>query len=221
MVRSSKKQNRSLKRKGQTRNTNDRVLIVCEGEKTEPYYLQGLLKHEKLTSFSLIDVTHTDGRSAPIHVVERAIELEAIARRNPNVEAHYNRVYCIFDQDQHSTLQAAINKFRDHDKKTKAKCQTIVSYPSFEYWYLCHFSRSRAPIVTSAECEKQTNRMWRTHFKEPYHKNSQNIYHQLKPFQSDAIKNAKFAIAESAVDGELNPSTQVCQLVEDLLNFNK
>ena len=221
MARVSKKQDRNLKRSGQTRHTNEKVLIVCEGEKTEPYYLEGLIAYEKLSSVNRIQIEHTNGRSAPIHVVNHAIELESQARQDANQEAHYDRVYCVFDQDSHSTLQAAMNKLSEYDKKTQAKCQSIVSYPSFEYWYLCHFRQSRAPIVSSAVCEQEISKLWRTHFKESYRKNNPSVYQQLKIRQSDAIRNAKFAYSQASADEEANPSTEVYQLVEDLLNLKK
>lgn len=52
---------KSLKRPGPKREPYDRVLIVCEGEKTEPNYLKEMIAHFQLSSANVAivhDSTH-------------------------------------------------------------------------------------------------------------------------------------------------------------------
>lgn len=226
MARPSKKKDRTLHRSKETRQWYDKVLIVCEGECTEPNYLLGLKKHKGLSSVN-IQIEHTDGKSAPKYVVEKAIELRDETLQNPNREAHYDRVYCVFDRDQHSTFHQALNRLNTYRqthqqqlKDNKQSIEAICSYPSFEYWYLCHFEYSRAEI-TAQECEKQVNQQWQQHFKQGYQKNSRDIYQKLLPYQQSAIKNAKQAETDAQNTGQDNPSTQVHHLVSYLLDIDK
>jgi hypothetical protein len=58
----------------------ERVLIVCEGEKTEPAYL-----HHLLLELRLGTVTVVGGMVDPTHVVRRAIERSGRRRGGPVV----------------------------------------------------------------------------------------------------------------------------------------
>ena len=44
----------SLRRQAAKRVPYDVVLIVCEGEKTEPYYFKGLRKHLRLSNANIV-----------------------------------------------------------------------------------------------------------------------------------------------------------------------
>lgn len=212
----SKKKSRSLERLVAKREMYDLVLIVCEGEQTEPNYLQGLIYQQNLSSVN-IQVEHDN--PAPISVVEYAEKLYQ-DKLNDKTGEVYDRVYCVFDRDEHESFDRAIHKA----KKLKF-ITTVCSYPCFEYWYLCHFIQSRVSInrkgVNSPAlvCEKLLNDEWQKQFKTKYQKNDTQIYQKLLPLQQQAIKNAKFALKDAKQTDELNPSTQVHELVEYLLNI--
>lgn len=215
-MRESKRKNRSLSRQPAKKERYDLVLIVCEGEKTEPNYLQGLVEYEKLSSVN-IHIEHTDGKSAPINVVNKAITLYQQRLTENNPDTLFDKVYCIFDRDQHSTFDSATQKAKSY----QPKFETIHSYPSFEYWYLCHFKSSRALITTSKNCESLVNQEWKKVFQKDYRKSQLGIYQQLKSRQTIAIQHAKFAEQDAKSTDELNPSTQVHHLIEYLLNLKK
>ena len=94
----------SLRRRGPIREPYDRVLIVCEGSKTEPNYLRELVAHHQLSSAN-IQITG-DGGSAPNSVVEHAIELF-------NKDPDYQSVFCVFDRDGHARFEDAVQRVRD------------------------------------------------------------------------------------------------------------
>ncbi|MFA9487155.1 MULTISPECIES: RloB family protein [unclassified Moraxella] len=218
MARQSRKKDRNLIRRPQIREAYDKVLIVCEGEKTEPFYFQGLIKAEKLSSVN-VQVDHVGSRSAPIHVIDRAIELTMEANKDANSEAHYDRVYCVIDRDEHSTFNQAIQKISTANKQANsALYYGVVSYPSFEYWYICHFERNRGSM-SSAVCERNANSLWQNTFHEPYQKNNSEAYSKLRSKQADAISNAKFAIKDADETDQKNPSTNVHELVEYLIGL--
>ncbi len=64
---------KSLLRRKAKRDSYDRVLIVCEGEKTEPNYFKELRTHFRLNSVNIEIEDNTSG-SAPINVVNHALK---------------------------------------------------------------------------------------------------------------------------------------------------
>jgi hypothetical protein len=60
----------SYARRGPVREPYDRVLIVCEGKKTEPYYFGGLRLHYRLSSAN-IEITPANGTD-PMSIVSFA-----------------------------------------------------------------------------------------------------------------------------------------------------
>lgn len=213
--RASKKKSRSLERLVAKREMYDLVLIVCEGEQTEPNYLQGLIRHQNLSS---VNIQVEFDNPAPISVVEYAEKLYQ-EKLNDNTGEIYDSVYCVFDRDEHESFDRAINKAKN------LNFVTICSYPCFEYWYLCHFIQSRVPINRKGAnspawvCEKLLNDEWQKQLGAKYQKNDTQIYQKLLPLQQQAIKNAKFALKDAKQTDELNPSTQVHELVEYLFNI--
>ena len=79
----------SLKRQKYVRDPYDKVLIVCEGEKTEPNYFKGLRNHLRLKTANVAIV----GEGAtPAKIVERAKELE---KREKERGDPYDKVFCV------------------------------------------------------------------------------------------------------------------------------
>jgi len=63
---------RDLKRKTAQRSSYDRVLIVCEGEKTEPNYFNELIRDKKLNTANVVVEDSRHG-SDPMSVVNCAL----------------------------------------------------------------------------------------------------------------------------------------------------
>lgn len=85
----------------------DRVLIVCEGEKTEPYYFMGLRETYKL-DIANIEITG-DCASDPLKILEAAKKKYKESKSEHNA---FNRVYCVFDKDSHANYQKAIDEIK-------------------------------------------------------------------------------------------------------------
>lgn len=206
----SRKQNRNLNRSSAQKDAYDLVLIVCEGEKTEPYYFKDLIRMEKLSSVN-ISVIPSNG-SDPVSVVDTAIE----KREQQAKYLSFDAIYCVIDRDKHPNFNQAIDKAKANDIKI------IVSYPSFEYWYICHFDFYRSSIVPTGNksagnnCVSILNQYWKKVFKKDYAKNQDGLYALLLDRLEVAIKNAQNGLKQAQGEGELNPSTQVYELVDYL-----
>ncbi len=122
----------SLQRRRGVRDLSKRFLIVCEDGKSAPNYFKAL-KNQFSLSASSIEVAHSEGRTQPIQVVERAIEIANAAKSRKNGGVPFDEVWCAIDGDYG-------NKIATARSKAKAKgIQLAVSTMCFEYWVLLHF----------------------------------------------------------------------------------
>lgn len=122
------RQAESLRRARAKRDSYDTVLIVCEGEKTEPYYFQELRDDLRLNPFN-IEITGDTRGSSPVNVVNYALKNHK----------DYDKTFCVFDQDQHSDYQTALRKIKGREKSREHPVHAITSVPCFEFWLLLHF----------------------------------------------------------------------------------
>ncbi|MFA6785064.1 MAG: RloB family protein [Sphaerochaeta sp.] len=97
------------------------ILIVCEGENTEPSYFNAL-KFKSATIRAVGEGYNT------ISLVNRAVQLAE--------EKSYGEVWCVFDKDNFadSDFNQAITSAKSHD------FHIAYSNQSFEYWIILHFN---------------------------------------------------------------------------------
>jgi len=198
----------SLRRKKARRASYDTVLIVCEGEKTEPYYFKELRDDFKLNSAN-IEITGDTGGSSPMNVVNYAFD---------HYE-EYDQTFCVFDKDRHTNYQQAFNKVRDKKQRKEHILQAITSVPCFEFWLLLHFRYTTKNFDTGPGsicdlliAELKSNLPG-------YAKGSKGTYGWLKDKLPMAIENARKVADYCKSTGTDHPSTQIHNLVEYLQNL--
>jgi hypothetical protein len=190
---------KDLKRKQQNNSEKDRILIVCEGEKTEPGYLYKLVAEYRVPSAKVR--VHGEGGAAPISVVEYA---EDLLER----DADFEHIFLVFDRDAHSTYEDAINKTNGFKKRRKLQSrniEAITSIPCFEIWLLLHVSTSSKPYgkgVLGTPPGKQVIRDLRTH---PafinYEKSKIDFFDAIKDETDNAIMRAKRQVDQARQAG--------------------
>jgi hypothetical protein len=136
MARRKPRKGEDLKRRPPQRESYDRVLIVCEGEKTEPNYFCELREYYKLNTAN-VDIIPADG-SSPITVVHSAKVRQKHERKQGE---QFDRIYCVFDKDEHTNYYDACKQASDN------KIELATSIPCFEYWLLLHFKETMAPFA--------------------------------------------------------------------------
>jgi hypothetical protein len=106
-----------------------RILIVCEGEKTEPNYFRKFPANPEV--YDRIDVCGTGYNT--ISLVNEAIRVKNLALQN---KEPYIEIWCVFDKDDFSVESfASAIKLAE---KNQIKC--AYSIESFEIWYMLHFN---------------------------------------------------------------------------------
>lgn len=143
---------KELERKHDRRASYDRILIVSEGSKTEPNYFREIRSAYRLHTAN-VEVRPSELGTAPIQVVQYAQALFENGDRYKNIQRRaFEKIYAVFDRDQHSSyhdalaLAASLNGKLKNDAKQSVVFEAIASVPSFELWLLLHFEDIQAPL---------------------------------------------------------------------------
>jgi hypothetical protein len=146
------RQANQLERKVGKRASYDRILIVSEGSKTEPFYLNEIRANYRLSTTN-VQVQHSQFGTSPLKVVEYAEHLFVNGDEAKNIQPRsFEQVYVVFDRDDHESYHNALAKAKSLDDKLKnedkqrVKFEAIASVPCFELWLLLHYEDVLAPL---------------------------------------------------------------------------
>lgn len=201
------------KRSAPSREPYPKILIVCEGRKTEPHYFTEI-KNEYEISSANIRISGESG-SAPCSVLAYGMQLFA-----KEIEI-FDRVYFVFDKDTHSTFEATVEKINGLKKKyPSSEFFAITSVPCFEYWLLLHHSYIRTPYAKKGKKSPADCVIANLYEHMPmYEKGGKTYFHDLKLKLDSAKANAKKALKDAELTGCNNPSTHIHVLVDFLQNI--
>ena len=141
-------------RKANTKGLKQKVLIVCEGARTEPSYFKSFRVFQ--------DCEIVGSGSNTVSVVQHALKKMANEK--------YREVWCVFDRDSFpkARVKAALQLAAQN------KIKTAFSNESFELWYVLHFEYLDTKITRAAYCKKLTSILGRK-----YEKNDAAMYLSL------------------------------------------
>ena len=192
------------------RNIVVRILIVCEGEKTEPNYFNAFREINQGTTIIEVEGCGMNTSS----VVKKAIEL------SEGSEQEYDRVWAVFDKDSFSS-----QRFNEAIAKAlQAGIDCAWSNEAFELWFLYHFQyvemhRTQYADVISKAVNKSGKYKGRIPYQ--YQKNASDNYRIMTECgsQEDALSNAERATANFSDENYAahNPCTMVYKLVRQLI----
>lgn len=197
-----------LRRRRPSRQPLPRILIVCEGTRTEPGYFQGMRHLLR----SLVELEVSPG-GTPKTLVERAVEMKKAAERESKRSADrnllYDEVWCVFDIDEHPFVPEA------REQAGANKISVAISNPCFELWVLLHFQDQRAHVDRA-----QVQHLCRQHLPG---------YEKIVPcdrllvLNGDAVRRATELDAwqESRGCTGSNPSTGVYRLAERIRTLGR
>lgn len=205
-----------LHREKHERAQNKRFLIVCEGTKTEPHYLQELLDDLKIRPH-IFRIAPNDGVS-PDRVVAHAL---ALYEEDASTGDAFDLVYCVFDRDKHTTFDAAVQRTKDLNAAGKP-FRAITSTPCFEVWLLLHFHYSDQPFHPAGRKsvgDQVISRLKKMPGFSAYGKGKKGIYSQLKSSLPDALTHAERLRKHGASTGCINPATDIDELIRKIQQF--
>jgi hypothetical protein len=187
------------------------ILILCEGEKTEPNYFKCFRYDAQKAFVSVKKSEYTNAKGIVTEAVERM--------RGGDYEA----VWCVFDKDNNSPQD--FNQAVQTAKDKGIGC--AYSNECIELWFVQHFQHieSALPRHGGGSYEDILDRKLEELKKGKYEKNRKDMYDILFTKQTDAIRNAKNLIQgylnRSPIPtlSQQNPVTTVHLLVEMLNNL--
>ena len=189
------------------------LLIQCEGQKTEPNYLDELCKARGVRQQLAVKVRAGRGQNAVVTVGSAIAEGD----RKLLGERIYDDIWWVLDVE-HAAHEAKLNEAialaRDHN------IRLFLSNPSFEVWLIAHFERVTRDFADGGAAEAYLNTHWRKHIGGDYEKGDPRLYVKLADRVSAAVDNAQWVLEtfhDNAPCRAGNASTEVYQLVRQLL----
>ena len=159
-------------RQEETRRARPRVLILCEGEATEPNYFKDLKMVWRLSAMEAKGYGYD-----PRTLVAEAKERMKQARKD---KSPYDSVWCVFDRDEHATYHEALDMAKANG------IHVAVCVPSFELWYLLHFKRHHTDI------DRDAARSAVKKYIPGYEKALEGLFGLLQPRLGAAMANARW-----------------------------
>lgn len=176
-----------------TRDPRERILIVCEGEKTEPLY------------FRAFPVTSAAVKTVGVGANTRTVVEEAIRLRDEDPDA-FDQVWCVFDRD-------SFPKQRMNEAVSECARQgfgAAWSNEAFELWYLLHFDYCDAALSRATYQSRLSAKLGT-----PYAKGRRDLYDTLLPRLDMALRHAEKLeeLNGHLLPADANPMTTVHALV--------
>lgn len=182
-----------------------RLLVVCEGQVTEPAYIKGYVHSARNAT---VEVKIHDEHGDPRKLVEMAKDEDkkarALARQQKDDFLAYDEVWSVFDCDQHERFNDACQMARDN------RIELAVSNPCFELWLLLHF-RDSPGAQHRHRVQKMVKRFLRGYDK---HLEFERVARGIE--QAIARARRLDADAESMGEPFRNPTTCVYRLLESI-----
>ncbi len=198
----------SLKRQAGNRPIKMRILIVGEGQQTEPNYFRYLKEEHVVRERYAITVKGAHGISQDA-VVKETIEFK---RRGD-----YDEVWCILDVEGPSK---ADNLTAAYELADKNNISLWLSNPSIEVWFLLHLVKQGRPYLDGDSAEKELKKHWSAHFRQDYNKADDGIYMRLRKFIGSAVANAEWVLEthhQATSSRACNSSTDLYRLISRLM----
>ena len=193
------------------------MLIVCEGEKTEPHYFKSLIAKLGLTTAE-VEICGNCG-SAPTSVVK-------YGNKKFSADPDYDLIFFVFDRDSHTDYDdalALIQSYRNQRKYGNKSFSAITSNPCFEVWFLMHFEPFTKPCAAGggkSPCGNWISILKRKPGFQDYKKGQRQHFKLLSSRLHNAKSYAAQVLSQHQATGEPehqgNPHTFVHKLVDTL-----
>ena len=199
------------RRSDRSRPLRRRLLVVTQGEVTEPVYFETLKRLHR----EVVVVVEACPKSPPQMLdAARAIQIKAARSR----EERYDTVWVVFDAEERPDL-AMLRQLRH--QADQHGIRLAWSNPCFEVWLTLHLAFSQAQLLNAAESIRQLTTHLPSYAKD--RRGAERSMAILIPQVATALANAQRLREghESRDAGEFpNPATDVDQLVREMIQEN-
>lgn len=124
-----------------------RILVVTEGRRTEPQYVEGLNRYLRSKGATAVVKPVSVGKD-PLKVVQKCVEKRDDASKSDKA---YDDCVCLVDVDEHGTLSAAAQLAE------RESIMLLVSNLKFEVWLRWHVEDKRSALSSTQLDELTAN----------------------------------------------------------------
>lgn len=192
-------QAKSLTRKVGSRTERKTVVVFCEGENSEPDYINGLRRLPEVQRNASIDIEIDPQRGVPLTLVQLAANRK---RRDGEVD----EFWCVFDVEwptNHPNLKRAVQQAQANG------IHVAISNPCFELWLILHHDNQTAFLDTDTACRERRKRDGGC--------GKKIDAAEYLPRRQDAVQRARSLAARHAANGtefpKDNPSSTMYELL--------
>ena len=197
----------SYERKPADKSARKRLLVVCEGSKTEPHYFKDM-RHDLRLKTADVMVCGKECGSDPVSVYNYAV------KTFEEDDLGYDLVFCVIDTDDHKNLDQALELIDVKGPPFTA----IVSSPCFEFWLMLHYvNHVKSFRATSTKSIGGVVESALKKLDKSYAKGRAGAWLRYKDKLDVAIANAKSLHKTAIATGNRNPSTEVHIVVEEMM----
>jgi hypothetical protein len=205
---------RTFQRQAGRRLIGRKIIIACEGRKTEYGYFNAIRQSMRLPTLRVL-VVRPYGTD-PLTIVRTALNHKR-ERERERTWTKKDSAWAVFDGDEHK-LENLVNWNNAIQLAERNEIRLAISNPCFEFWYLLHF-RDHSGNLSRIDA----SRLLRQYIAQ-YEKADVLWPVPLQPLTTQAINRAKQLAARASaneLEPHTNPCTGVCDLVESLLRLEQ
>lgn len=185
-----------------------RIIIFCEGKKTEPDYFDAFAKDH---GNGRVEIEAIPAAGVPLTLVRKAIQRkkEITRKARKQIVGSKDAVWAVFDRDDHPHVERARTEARSNEVSVG------FSNPCFDVWPLLHF-------IDHGACDSRHEVQKKLKQRMPGydHDDGASIdYEQIKGAYSEARARAERGLKarEDENDPHGNPSTDVYKLLDIII----
>jgi hypothetical protein len=199
-----------LARRKASRASLPAILIICEGQETEPNYLGGYCDARGINRAN-VRIVPGDGDTDAVRLVRKAHKRFAVDR-------DFDAVFVVCDcagEDLTKARALAAKPLKNASGQT-ISVNLVVSNPCFEYWLLLHFEYLAPAFLTAANVVE----LLRCHVTD-YHKADRLIFAKAGGGLERSLGNTVRLKAALAAVGAQSPDTNMPDLIEKLNSLRR
>lgn len=184
-----------------------RLLIVCEGRKTEPNYFEGFRRENRDLIISIIE---SPGKT-PIQIVRHAMQR---ARDLDIGKVEGDAAWCVFDVDE-----CEAKDMRKAIEQAGNKLKLAISNPCFEVWFLLHFTYTEKRMDTCKDVIAELKRNMPGYDKAADHFGRLRSMTQTAVTNAERLERGRIGMGLEGFERGANPCTHVHHLVNTIVGI--
>ncbi|MES0827706.1 RloB family protein [Ruegeria sp. SCP11] len=210
-------------RKKDTKSPEKTMRIFCEGEKTEPSYIEGYIGQTRVDNLTTVVKVESTRKNTPVQLVEEAVKLKKSRVSLPDDE-----FWVVYDRESIAKYPDALHA-KAADMAKANGIEIALTNVCFECWLHLHFEHTTAPYSCYDDFSRRSN--FKTLFKEKsgmdYEKSSKFLFETIKSLIPQARQRANRINADSlrncppgkTAHHQINPYFGMPKLLDDIDNF--